>query len=89
MSAAERILALGDYSGLNMPSDYIDRLDSITDVLPLIADLVEAAERAVPVIAQGERAMQELIWTQRDVTARGALEAALTALERKLVSWRE
>ncbi len=44
MSAAEKILALTDYSELNMPSDYIDRLDVITDVLPLIADLVAAAE---------------------------------------------
>ena len=40
-------------------------------------ELVRALERALPVMVQGQRAMTELVWTQRDITAVEAVRAAI------------
>ena len=96
MSASERLKALepifeqNDEDG-RWPDDWLLPEDKLTialaryrNALPQIVAVVEAAERAEPALAQAERAMVELVWTMRDVTARDALHAALAALEEAL-----
>ena len=98
MSASEKLKALdeamsdaavGFIMGVDddTPSEWppnIRLLMQLRDALPQIVAVVKAAERAEPAMAQGERAMEELVWTHRDVTVRDALIAALAALDKAL-----
>lgn len=81
MTASERLRELADYAGLDMPGDYIDRLDVVADALPLIADVVEAAEGYI-----AERQADLIVGDEANMEVRGLirLRSALTALQEHL-----